>query len=260
MPAQSVNSVERAAAVLDALARNGGAGGAGVSTLATRTGLPYATVHRLLTALIACGYARQEADTRRYVLGPALIRLGLEARRTYGWWAQPYLEELAALSGETANLATLDGDEIVYVAQAESRQLVRMFTEVGNRVPVHTTAVGKVLLGFRTDAEIEELTRRRGLAPKTPHTIVTVQRLLREVRAARTAGYATDDEEAELGVRCIAVPVTAEGDPRRPLAAISISGPAGRLSSARRREILPEMIRLAARMAQESARATSAVP
>jgi IclR family acetate operon transcriptional repressor len=261
MPAQSVNSVERAATLLEALAEAGeNGGGGGISALASRTGLPYATVHRLLTALTACGFARQEPDTRKYVLGPALIRLGMEARRTYGWWAQPYLEKLAELSGETANLATLDGDEVVYVGQAQGRQLVRMFTEVGNRVPAHTTAVGKVLLGYRGNAEIENLARRNGLHAKTPHTIVTVDRLIREVEAARKAGYAMDDEEAELGVRCIAVPVVGKVKGGTALAAISISAPAGRLSATRRREILPEMIRLAAAMAGDSARGSSAVP
>jgi IclR family acetate operon transcriptional repressor len=258
MAAQSVNSVERAARLLDALADAGG--GSGVSPLAAKTGLPYATVHRMLTALCACGYVRQESGSRRYVLGPALVRLGMAARRTYGWWAQPFLEELAELSGETANLASLDGDEIVYVAQAHSRhQMMRMFTEVGNRVPVHTTAVGKVLLGYRTRKEIEDLAQRRGLAPKTEHTITTVERLLEEVELARKAGFATDDEEAEIGVHCVAVPVVG-GLGREPIAAISISGPASRLSPDRRASIVPQMIRLAARMAEESTHGTTSLP
>ena len=252
--AQSVNSVERAARLLDAMAEAGG--GSGVSPLAAKTGLPYATVHRLLTALTACGYVRQEAGSRRYVLGPALVRLGTTARRAYGWWAQPYLEELAELSGETANLASLDGDEIVYVAQAQSSQMMRMFAEVGNRVPVHTTAVGKVLLGFRPRDEVTALAKRRGLAPKTPHTITTVDRLIEEVEKARVDGYATDDGEAELGVNCVAVPVVAEGG-REPLAAMSISGPASRLTPERRAEIVPAMIRLADRMAAEAEHGTT---
>jgi IclR family transcriptional regulator, acetate operon repressor len=249
VPAQSVNSVERAARLLDAMVEAGGA--SGVSPLAATTGLPYATVHRLLTALTACGYVRQEPGSRRYVLGPALVRLGETARQAFGWWAQPYLEELAELSGETANLAALDGDEVVYVAQAQSRQMMRMFTEVGNRVPVHSTAVGKVLLGFRTRPEIVALAKRRGLAAKTQHTITTVERLLEEVEKSRIAGYATDDEEAELGVQCVAVPVIGK-DGREPIAAVSISGPVARLTPARRDAIVPEMIRLAKRMAEEA--------
>nr|BFE87930.1 hypothetical protein GCM10020093_105310 [Planobispora longispora] len=124
----TVQSVDRALDLLEALAGHGGE--AGISELAAATGLPYGTIHRLLRTLLDRGYVRQESD-RRYALGGALVRLGGMAERLVGVWAQPYLKKMVELSGETANMAVLEGDFIVYVAQAPSPRRLRMFAEVG---------------------------------------------------------------------------------------------------------------------------------
>ncbi len=251
MATRTVNSLQRAATLLDALADRSGPGSA-VSDLAERTGLPYTTVHRLLLSLVVCGHARPATDPGRPARGSGLVRLGAAARRTYGWWAQPYLERLADLSGETANLATLDGDEVVRVARARSRRSARPVTGTGTRAPAHTTAAGKVLLGYLSSAEVEQLAGRRGLPPRTQFTITTVDRLLAAVDAARADGYATDDEETELGVRCIAVPVLSAANGVAPIAAMSVSGPSRRLTAERCAVLVPRMVRLADQMARES--------
>ena len=142
-PSGGVQSLERAFDLLERMADAGGE--VGLSELAASSGLPLPTIHRLMRTLVSCGYVRQQPN-RRYALGPRLIRLGESAARLLGTWARPYLARLVEETGETANMALLDGDEIVYVAQVPSKHSMRMFTEVGRRVLPHSTGVGKALL------------------------------------------------------------------------------------------------------------------
>ncbi|PRY02666.1 IclR family transcriptional regulator [Allonocardiopsis opalescens] len=230
-----VQSVERTLDVLEALAAAGGQ--LGLSEISARTGLPYGTTHRLLRTLIDRGYVRQDAD-RKYALGAALLRLGNATEQLFGSWAGPYLARLVELSGETANLAVMEGDAVVYVAQASSPRWLRMFTEVGRRVLPHCTAVGKVLLAERTDAECAALLRRTGLPRHTASTITEPAAMLAELARVRTAGYAVDRGEQELEVRCVAVPVRHRGEV---IAALSVSGPASRMAGHDLRTLVARM-------------------
>jgi IclR family transcriptional regulator, acetate operon repressor len=220
-----VQSVERALDVLETMA---GSDALGISEVAAATGLPDGTAHRLLRTLVARGYARQGPD-RRYSLGTRLLALGDGARRATVASSRPFLDRLVELSGETANLAVLEGDHAVYVAQVQSAHRLRMFAEVGRRVPVHSTAVGKVLLAGMADAAVTALVRRTGMAARTPRTLVSPASLLAELASVRKAGWARDDEEEEAGVRCLAVPVRDAG---LVVAAMSVSGPAARVPAA----------------------------
>jgi IclR family acetate operon transcriptional repressor len=220
-----VQSVERALELLEALAEPGEA--KGVSELARATGLPVATIHRLLATMVSRGYVRQDSGSHKYTLGSHLIRLGEAAARDFGQFARPYLAELMEASGETANLAMLEDGHVAYVAQVASRHhRVRMFTEVGRRVHPHTSGVGKVVLAFRPRAEVEALLARSGLPPRTPRTITDPARFLAELDKVASQGYAIDSGEEEVGVRCLAVPVFGMGGS---VAAMSVSAPEGRL-------------------------------
>ncbi|WP_034382698.1 IclR family transcriptional regulator [Herbidospora cretacea] len=225
----SVQSVERALDVLEALADHGGE--AGLSEIASRTGLPYGTIHRLLQTLLLRGYVRQESD-RRYALGGALVRIGGAAERLVGSWAEPYLAKMVELSGETANMAVLEGDFVVYVAQVPSPRRLRMFAEVGRRVLPHSTAVGKVLLADHPNAAA--VFERTGLPRRTDRTITTVGAMMTELSLVADRGYAMDLGEEESGVHCLAVPVA---DGSRVVAAMSVSGPAERISALDRDEL-----------------------
>lgn len=231
----SVQSVERALDVLEALAEHGGE--AGLSEIAARTGLPYGTIHRLLRTLLARGYVRQESD-RRYALGGGLVRLGGVAESMVAVWAQPYLTRMVELSGETANLAVLEGDFVVYVAQVPSPRRLRMFAEVGRRVLPHSTAVGKVLLAGRAAGEALPVFERTGMPRRTPNTITETPAMMAELDRVRARGYAMDLGEEELGVHCMAVPVR-DGD--RVVAAMSVSGPADRIDALDREELAEGM-------------------
>jgi IclR family acetate operon transcriptional repressor len=235
----SVQSVERALDVLEALAEHGGE--AGLSEIAARTGLPYGTIHRLLQTLLARGYVRQESD-RRYALGGGLVRLGGVAESMVGVWAQPYLTKMVELSGETANLAVLEGDFVVYVAQVPSPRRLRMFAEVGRRVLPHSTAVGKVMLAGRPPAEAVAVFERTGMPRRTPNTITDMTAMLTELDLVKARGYALDLGEEELGVHCLAVPVW---DGRRVVAAMSVSGPAERIDALDRDELAEGMRKIA---------------
>jgi IclR family acetate operon transcriptional repressor len=120
----------------------------------------------------------------------------------------------------------LDGDEIVYVAQAPSRHSMRMFTEVGRHVLPHCTAVGKALLAELPPAQVQAIVARTGLPAKTEHTITSPERLAAELEKVRLRGFAVDDGEQEVGVHCVAVAL-ATGSPRL---ALSISGPVPRMT------------------------------
>ncbi|KRV51310.1 IclR family transcriptional regulator [Wenjunlia vitaminophila] len=239
-----VQSLERAFGLLEQMADAGGE--VGLSELSASTGLPLPTIHRLVRTLVACGYVRQQAN-RRYALGPRLIRLGESASRLLGAWARPCLVELVEKTGETANMALLDGDDVVYVAQVPSHHSVRMFTEVGRRVLPHATGVGKALLAGLPDQDVRALLSRTGMPAATGHTITDPEVFLGELRQVRERGFAMDDNEQELGVRCLAVRI-----PDSPTAAaISISGPAGRVSEAATERIVPVLREAARRLSRE---------
>ncbi|KAF4408781.1 MULTISPECIES: IclR family transcriptional regulator [Streptomyces] len=234
-----VQSLERAFDLLERMADAGGE--VGLSELSGSSGLPLPTIHRLMRTLVACGYVRQQPN-RRYALGPRLIRLGESASRLLGTWARPHLARLVEETGETSNMALLDGDEVVYVAQVPSRHSMRMFTEVGRRVLPHSTGVGKVLLSHSSDEEVRALLARTGMPAATERTITSPDAFLRVLEEVRAAGYAVDDNEQEIGVRCLAVSVPDSPTP----AAISVSGPAGRVTEEATERIVPLLQEVAA--------------
>jgi IclR family acetate operon transcriptional repressor len=240
-----IQSVERALDVLEGLAAS--ADEVSLSELAARTGMPLTTIHRLVKTLETRGYVRR-TGARRYGLGAPLIGLGEAASRLLGSRARPFLAELVELSGETANLALLEGDQVVYVASVPSQHKMRMFTQVGNRVLPHCTAVGKVLLAYLPEGQAEQVLRRNGMPRRTVHTVTESADLLRQLEDIRTAGYAVDAGEEEIGVRCFAVPVlTSSGL----IAALSVSGPLARLTDDVRERVVPQMHRIAAGFAAE---------
>lgn len=219
----AVQSIERAFSLLELLADAGGT--LGLSQLATQSGLPLPTIHRLLRTLVDLGYLRQESS-RQYVLGPRLIRLGDASSRMLSVWARPHLARLVDQLGESANLAMLDGDEIVYVAQAQSRHSMRMFTEVGRRVEPHCTAVGKAIMANMSLGEVREILRRTGMPRHTDTTITDPDEFAAQLAWSAEHGYAIDEGEQETGVRCVAVAI-----PEAPARlGVSISGPAGRMT------------------------------
>jgi DNA-binding IclR family transcriptional regulator len=224
---QRVQSLERALDVLEALA---GAEELGVSEVAAKTGLVPSTAHRLLGTLVARGYASQSPASGRYMLGHKLLELtsGVQDRlgrlRTA---ARPHLQAIQDETGETTNLVVLEGRDVVYIESVSGTRSVRLHTEVGRSIPAHTSGAGKALLAWRVPEDVTELLDGAPLAPSTPRTITTLPALQEDLARIRRRGYATDNEEHELGVACVATPVLDRAG--KPLAAISVSGPISRI-------------------------------
>lgn len=241
-----VQSVERALDLLERLGRSGGE--LGLSQLAADSGLPPPTIHRLLKSLVAYGFVRQ-SPSRKYALGPKLIPLGEMANASLASAALPLLESLVDKTGETANLAMLEGDRVVYLAQVPSRHSMRMFTEVGRRVMPHCTGVGKALLSMLSENDVRALLQRTGMPAQTDQTITDIDAMLVELDTIRRQGFAIDDGEQEVGVRCVAVAVPGGST----MAAVSISGPAARITTEAALQVAPAVQAAAAALADNTA-------
>jgi IclR family acetate operon transcriptional repressor len=244
---RSVQSVDRALDLLEALAA--AEGEVSITALAARTSLHVSTVHRLLSTLLRRGYVRQNPETSRYYAGAKLATLS-EGRSRFGELrlrVRPVLRSITEATRETANLVVLDDLAAVYIETVPSPQVVRLFTQAGNRVPLHATGAGKALLAALPTARRDGVLDRIELRAYTPHTIVDPTALRRALEEVRERGYAIDDEEYDDGVRCVAVPVT--GGPNELIGAISISAPASRLTRQRCIELVPLLRRAASELA-----------
>jgi IclR family acetate operon transcriptional repressor len=215
---------DRVLAVLAELARR--PSGVGLDELARALNSPKPTVHRALSALRRAGFAAQNGRGH-YQLGDEFLRLAFlnhEARPDH-LRVQPALERLAARYGETAHYAVLDGPSVVYRSKVDAPAgAVRLSSTIGGRNPAHCTAVGKLLLSFelRDDAAVAAWVRQARPPARTPRTRTTAADLAAELNRVRRLGFATEDQENEPGVGCLAVPVFL-GSPSRPSGAISIS-------------------------------------
>lgn len=218
-----VQSVARAFELLETLAEAHEP--MALAAVAAAAALPVPTTHRLLRTMHDLGYVRQ-LENRDYALGASLMGLGERARPALADRAAPVLVRLEEVAGETANLATLDGDLVSYIAQVPSRHRMRMFTEVGRRVLPHASGVGKAMLALLPEGRVRALVARTGLPRYTGTTLTSVDALLQDLAATRRRGFAIDDGEKEIGVRCIAVAVPGHSAP----AAVSISGPSVRMT------------------------------
>ncbi|GAA1183118.1 IclR family transcriptional regulator [Nesterenkonia xinjiangensis] len=239
-----VQSVERTFDLLSVIAASGGQ--TTLSELAVAVNLPMPTIHRLLKTLLGLGIVRQLPD-RGYALGPGLIRLGDLASRQLGAVARPHLRTLVDELGESANVATLDGDMVVYVDQVPSPHQMRMFTEVGRRAHTHDTGVGKAILATLEADQVRRIVTTAGMPAHTEHSITTPEALEDELHTIRTQGYSVDEQEQELGVRCFAVSVPEAPAPL----AISVSGPTSRVDTAFADRAVPLLRQVAARISRE---------
>ncbi|MGI0084913.1 MAG: IclR family transcriptional regulator [Nitrososphaerales archaeon] len=205
-----------------------------LAEIAELAGLNKSTAHRLLSQMTTRGFIDRTEDGA-YVIGHALFQLGLLSPRPQEFrsTAHPVMTDLARETGETVNLAILDGFEILVIDVIESLHEFRMAAKVGGRKPFYTTALGKVMTAFSSNTELEILLGhiRQPLECPTPHSISTLARLREELNLTRARGYALDDEECVIGVRAVAAPIFSSD--AHVEGAISISGPASRVSKDR---------------------------
>ena len=226
-----VQSLTRALGLLDTLAAEDR--GLTLTEIAARTGLPVSTVHRLLTTLQVAGYVRFDSERGVWQIGVQAFIVGISfvRSREITAIARPVLYEMMEASGETANLAIADQGEIVYMAQVESREMMRALAKPGSRVGMYCSALGKALLAHMPGAEVRKLVEWRGLPRLTANTITSAERLFEELERIRAQGYAVDDEEHSIGLRCVAAAIFDEVG--QPVAAVSLSAPKARVGNAR---------------------------
>jgi IclR family acetate operon transcriptional repressor len=198
--------------------------------LSRAAGLEKTATHRMATSLVRYGMLHYDPETRAYSLGLRLVDLGQRAlaRVDVVHHARPHLERLGELSGEAVHLGVFEEGQVVFVGQVTSPQPVVIRARVGSRVPAHCTAMGKVLLAFGPPSRMEQVRERHGLPQLTPNTITDPDDVAEHLARVRRLGYALDDEEHRVGVRCVGAPVL--DDFGAALAAISITGPAFRFS------------------------------
>jgi DNA-binding IclR family transcriptional regulator len=210
-----------------------------LAEIARSVAMPKATVYRILTTLEVRGYVDRRSDGR-YSIAEKLFALqsDMSPAQRLLQVAPSVMQELAAASGETVNLGTLDGGEVVVIATVESPQSVRMASKVGNRRPLHTTALGKALLASLNDDAVRRLLRMKGLPRLTPNSITTQTAMIAEVQRVRRRKYAVDNQENEIEGRCVAMNI---GGLENLPAALSISGPVFRMDMRRLRSLLPKL-------------------
>jgi IclR family transcriptional regulator, KDG regulon repressor len=204
--------------------------------VAERCGLTRPTAYRLLSTLASRGYVANGQDGR-YLLGTKMLSLSrrlidnVELPRL----ARPNLETLCHDVGEAVHLAVLDNTEVLYIDKIESSAAARMYSVIGTRNPLHCTSLGKAILAFLPEDDRRSILDRVSLTQRTGNTITDRAVLEDHLDAVRDQGYALDDVENEVGIRCVGAPVLSNAG--LPIAALSISGPTIRMTRDRATEV-----------------------
>lgn len=244
-----MKSLRKALDIIEIIAQ---AGSMGVRELAARTGFPPATAHRILATLLERNYLSQNPSNKSYALSTRFLEFADSAQQQIDLVpiSHPHLEKLCAQTHENANLCVREGLMVVYIDHVYSREhMLQTFTRLGARVPLYATGVGKLFLSHMQASEIEVYLSETELKRFTHHTITDKKRLLEELAQIRSAGYALDNQEMELGVRCVAAPVFRHKGVLA--AAISVSGAQQWISMKRIAPLSKQVMACAARISAD---------
>jgi IclR family transcriptional regulator, acetate operon repressor len=225
----AVQSLERAIVILRTVAD---AEGLSLTEIARIASLPPSTTYRMLTTLQQHGLAEFEEASQLWFVGVETFRIGAAflRRRKLAERGRAIIQALMTVTGETANIALAEPDGVVFVTQAETHAPIRAFFRPGTRSPYHASGIGKAVLAFMADARRAEALARLDYERFTPGTLHSAEALGRDLAEVRARGYALDDEERNIGMRCIAAPVFDEMG--TPIGGVSVSGPSVRVDDA----------------------------
>jgi IclR family transcriptional regulator, acetate operon repressor len=228
------NAIEKLIAVVEVLATE-----SKVSRIARKTGLATSTVHRILQSLVQAGWAHEDQD-HGYLLGARLLAITARADDAtfLAQIATPHLRELRDATGDTVHLAMRRGDEMVYIAKLDGRKAYQMRSHVGLTIPMHCTAVGKAMLAATDTGDVRAALTRAGMPGRTEHTITDPDAMLSHLETVRAQGYAMDEQENEVNIRCIGAVVI--GQRGLPVAGVSLSSLTYDLTNAK----VPSHVRL----------------
>lgn len=227
-PKTAIQVIERMMGLLDALASH--ADPVSLKELSRVTGLHPSTAHRILNDMVLGRFVDRGEQPGTYRLGMRLLELGnlVKSRLSVREAALEPMRELHRRTGQTVNLSVRQGDEIVYIDRAYSeRSGMQVVRAIGGRAPLHLTSSGKLFLAYDDPRVVRAYAMRTGLAGHTRNSITELQKLERELSMVRARGFARDNEELELGVRCIAASI--RDDSGRIVAGLSVSAPADRM-------------------------------
>ncbi|MCC3144531.1 IclR family transcriptional regulator [Halanaerobium sp. Z-7514] len=247
-PNQLIKSLDRALTILEKLVES--ENGMGVTELSRELGLHKSTVYRLLDTLKYRGYLEKNEDNQKYIAGIKLFELSsrvlndIDSRIR----VRPYLEELMEKTKETIHLGILDDGEIIYLDKVESTATIRMYSQVGRRVPVHSTSLGKAILAHLPENKVREIINKKGLEAKTENTITDIDKLLKHLKKVKKQGYAVDDEEQEENIRCIAAPIfNHKGEV---ISSFSLSAPISRMGEERMEKLKKLIVEYSSKMSR----------
>lgn len=235
-----IQVADRLFQTLEALAESGPTG---LMELSSKLSLNKSTVHRILNSLIYMGYVKQNPETTKYSLTFKIWELAnqLLTQNDIVDIARPHLKELVSKCGETVHLVQVDGRKAVYIDKVESyTNSVRLVSKVGKSIPLYCSGVGKALLAEMDPDDAREIWDNSDIQELTPHTITDFSEMQKHLKQVHTQGYAIDDEENELGVRCIAACI--KDYKGKPKYAFSISAPVNRMSDERIAELARDVL------------------
>lgn len=217
-----VQSVERSLSIIEVLSEC--EDGLGLTDISEKVNLHKSTVHRLLNTLIVKGYVHQDGNSNKYKLTLKLFELGSKKveKMNIVTTARPFLQELMEKTNESVHLVVREGPEIVYVEKIESQNPLRMYSRIGKRMQAYCTAVGKAMLSNISDEEILSVWNNSNIRKLTKYTITDFEKFKQVINIVREKGYATDEQENEIGIRCVAASVMNYNG--ETCGAISISG------------------------------------
>lgn len=244
---QTVQTLDRTLDIIELLSTSHQ--GMGVTEIGQKLNLHKSTVFRLLNALLRRGYAEKDPKKGLYRIGLKFIEISslrmhqLELKTE----ASPFMRHLAETTGQVTHLALLDGADVVYIEKIDVVQSLRLYSQIGRRIPVYCSALGKALLSGQSRERLLQVLEGIGFETFTENTITDPETLLEEVDKVRERGWASDNEEHERGIRCIAAPV--KDFTGKIIAALSISGD--------RNALRPSLDARHARMVMEAAEGIS---
>ncbi|PJI07293.1 MULTISPECIES: IclR family transcriptional regulator [Clostridium] len=198
-----VQSVDRSLSIIEVLSDY--ENGLGITEISEKVGLHKSTVFRLLSTLIYKGYVQQDKNSSRYGLTLKLFELGNKKVENMSLVtvALPYIKKLMEKTNEVVHLVVRDGTDMVYISKVEPQKTIRMYSSIGKRIPLYCTAVGKAMMSQMLDNEVEEIWEKSDIKKLTDRTITDLETMKKELKKVKEKGYAIDEQENEIGIRCI---------------------------------------------------------
>ncbi|MDW0116193.1 IclR family transcriptional regulator [Sporosarcina thermotolerans] len=235
-----VQSVDRALRILELLKEN--PSGQGVTEVANALEVAKSTAHRLLLSLERHGYVQKVGRESTYRLGLKFIEMNYFVVKHLNIVeiAKPIIEKLSKDTGEIVHLVMLDNQQVVYIDKVDNQSSIRIYSQVGRRAPLYCTAVGKSILAYRNEEEVLEYIDQVSFKRFTEHTFVNGEDLIKELHAIKKRGFSYDNEEHELGIRCVAAPIfDYTGEVQY---AISVTGPENRMTDEILKSTIPKLL------------------